>query len=67
MLQNLNELANAIESSMSVIMDRRSFRDPGVSINHPQWGTQVFAAIAGVLDEYVDLSFTAVSVFISCE
>ena len=43
---------------MTVIMTNHSFRDPGSAMNYPQVGTQIFASIAGILDEYVD--FTAV-------
>ncbi|KAF8128159.1 hypothetical protein EV363DRAFT_1585143 [Boletus edulis] len=51
-LQNLTEFAATIESSMNVIVANRSFRDPGSPMNHPQpGGAQVFASIAGVLDE----------------
>lgn len=51
-LQNINELADTIEKSMAAIMANRSFKDPGSAANHPQLGTQVFASITGVLDEY---------------
>ena len=58
MLQNLEKLAAAIESSMAVIMANRSFRDSGSTMSHPQFGPQVFASIAGVLDECVAFVFT---------
>ncbi|KAH0839427.1 hypothetical protein J3R83DRAFT_202 [Lanmaoa asiatica] len=50
-LQNIKELADTIENSMAVIMANRSFRDPGLTVNHPQLGAQVLASIAGILDE----------------
>ena len=44
---------------MTVIMANQSFRDSGLAMNHPQFGAQVLASIAGVLDEYVNVNLTA--------
>ncbi|KIK93721.1 hypothetical protein PAXRUDRAFT_828683 [Paxillus rubicundulus Ve08.2h10] len=51
LLQNLSHLADVIEASMAIIMNTRSFKDPGGSGQDPQIGAQVLASTAGVLHE----------------
>ncbi|KIJ18720.1 hypothetical protein PAXINDRAFT_97469 [Paxillus involutus ATCC 200175] len=51
LLQNLSHLADVIETSMTLIMNTGSFKDPGSSAQDPQIGAQALASTAGILYE----------------